>query len=114
METWRTILVAALALNAALGFGYRAYRLTKGGPLGDVVGQAILGLVLAGLAVGVAAEVEWTRWGALVYSVLFALIVMPLWTLAVLIPMKPRPLDYAFTAIYWFDLLLITAASLLV
>ena len=57
METWRIILVAALALNGVLGFGYRAYRLTKGGPLGDVVGQAILGLLLAGLAVGVAAEV---------------------------------------------------------
>ncbi|HYN36829.1 MAG TPA: hypothetical protein VEV82_07605 [Actinomycetota bacterium] len=115
MQTWRIILIAALSLNAVLGFGYRVYRLTKGGPLGDVVGQAILGLILAGLAVGVAAEVAaevaWLRWVALVYALAFGLLVMPFWTLAVLIPLKPGKIDYAFAIIYWIDLALITVTA---
>lgn len=111
MEMWRIILIAALSFNAVLGFGYRVYRLTKGGPLGDVVGQAILGLILAGLAVGVAAELAWTRWVALVYALAFGLLVMPVWTLAVLIPLKPGKIDYAFATIYWIDLALITVAA---
>ena len=112
METWRVILVVALGLNAVLGFGYRVFRLTKGGPLGDVIGQSILGLLLVGLAFGVAAETAWTRWAALVYALVFGVIVMPLWTLAVLIPMKPQPLDYAFTGVYWISLVVIVIATL--
>ncbi len=111
MSTWQVLLVAALALNAALGFGYRVYRLTKGGPLGDVTGQAILGLLLGGVAVGVALDQSWARWTALTYGLLFALVVMPLWTLAILIPMRPQRVDLAFTVVYWGTLVLIALAA---
>jgi hypothetical protein len=111
-HTWQTVLVVALALNAALGFGYRVYRLAKGGPLADVIGQAILGVALAGLAVAVGLDVDWARWPALVYGLLFGLVVMPIWTLAVLIPLRPRRPDYAFTILYWVNLFVIAAAAL--
>ena len=112
METWRVILIAALALNATTGFGYRVYRLTKGGPLGDVTGQAVLGLLLGGLAVAIGLEQGWARWAALIYGILFGLLVMPMWTLAVLFPMKPTGIDYAFTAVYWTALAVIVGAAL--
>ena len=51
----RTTLIVLLVLNASLGLGYRIFRLSKGGPMGDVIGQALLGALLAGTAVGVAA-----------------------------------------------------------
>ena len=35
--------MGALSLNAAIEAGYHTYRLTRGGPLSDVTGQAILG-----------------------------------------------------------------------
>jgi hypothetical protein len=106
------VLVGTLALNAALGFAYRVYRLTKGGPMSDVIGQAILGMVLATLALGAALGHAWARWGALVYAVVFGVVVMPIWILAVLIPLRPRAPDYAFTGIYWFALLAIAVAAL--
>ena len=106
--------MAGLSLNAVLGFGYRVYRLSKGGPLGDVIGQAVLGLVLIGVAVGVGAEWGWVRWVALAYAVLFAVIVMPVWVLAVLIPMKPTAVDYSFTIVYWLGLATIAIAAALV
>jgi hypothetical protein len=112
METWRLLLVGFLGLNAVLGFGYRVYRLTKGGPLGDVTGQAILGLLLGGIALGVAAEYGWARWAAVVYGLLFAVVVMPLWTLAILIPLRPERIDYAFTGVYWLTLVAISVAAL--
>lgn len=112
METSQIFLVAALGLNATLGFGYRVYRLTKGGPLGDVTGQAVLGLVLGGIAVAVAADQEWAKWAALAYGALFALAVMPLWTLAVLIPMRPQRIDLAFTGVYWATLVAIVVVAL--
>ena len=105
--------MGALALNAALGFGYRVYRLTKGGPLADVTGQAFLGLLLAGVAVTVALEQDWARWAALAYGLLFALVVMPIWTLAVLIPMRPGKIDLTFTIVYWTSLGLIALAAIL-
>lgn len=114
MELWETVLVAALGLNAVLGFGYRVYRLTKGGPLGDVTGQAVLGLLLAGAAVAIAADHGWARWVALFYGILFALIVMPVWTLAVLLPLRPGAIDYSFTGLYWGALVLIMIAALAV
>ena len=100
-DVWQTVLVAALALNAVLGFGYRVYRLTKNGPMADVIGQAILGVLLAATAVAVALDAGWAKWIALVYGLLFGAIVMPIWVLAVLIPQKPEAPDYAFTAVYW-------------
>ncbi len=110
---WRYVLVTALAVNALAGFGYRLYRYRKGGPIGDVWGQAILGLLLAALAAATALGAGWPRWPALVYAALFAFVVMPIWTLGVLIPLPPRRLDYAFTALYWTTLLVIAASALL-
>jgi hypothetical protein len=114
MSTWTTVLVGALALNAALVPVYRVYRLTKGGPMVDVVGGSILGGLLALLALATAAEWAWARWGALSYALLFGIIVMPLWTLAVLIPLRPRGPDYAFTAVYWISLIVIGIAAIAV
>jgi len=112
MSTWATVLVVALALDAALVPVYRIYRLTKGGPMVDVVGGAILGAILVFLATGTALDWSWARWGALIYSLLFAVIVMPLWTLAVLIPLRPQGPDYVFTAVYWTSLVLIAVAAI--
>jgi hypothetical protein len=109
---WRTVLVVALALNAGLGFGYRVYRLTKGGPIADVWGQAILGVLLAVTAAAVGMDFGWGRWVALVYGLLFGLAVLPVWILGVLIPMRPRTPDYAFTAVYWLALIIIVVAAL--
>ncbi len=113
-DGFRTLLIAALAANAALGFGYRVYRLSKGGPVGDVVGQAILGALLAATAVAAAERVGAARWAALLYGVLFGVVVMPLWTVAVLIPLRPEWPDYAFTAVYWACLAAIVVAALAV
>jgi hypothetical protein len=44
--------------------------------------------------------------------VVFGVVVMPIWILAVLIPLRPRAPDYAFTGIYWFALLAIAVAAL--
>ncbi|HYI45654.1 MAG TPA: hypothetical protein VE174_09400 [Actinomycetota bacterium] len=110
-ETWRNILVAALAVNAAIGFGYRVYRLAKGGPIADVWGQAVLGVLLALIAMAVAFGLDWARWIAVGYGLLFGLVVMPVWVLGVLLPMRPRALDYAFTGVYWGLLLLIAVAG---
>lgn len=112
-EPWRNILIGALAVNAALGFGYRVYRLAKGGPIADVWGQALLGVVLGAIAVGLGLGAEWLRWLALGYALLFALLVMPVWVLGVLIPLRPRVIDYAFTLCYWVLLLVIALAALL-
>ena len=112
MELWESLLVAGLGLNAVLGFGYRVYRLAKGGPLGDVTGQAILGVLLAGTAVSFAADQGWARWVALTYGLVFALIVMPVWTLAVLLPLRPGVVDYGFTGLYWGALVVIVLAAL--
>lgn len=111
-DAWHILLAGALALNAALGFGYRVYRLTLRGPLGDVIGQAVLGLVLVALAIAAATEQGWARWGAILYALLFGVVVMPLWILAVLIPSEPRAPDYAFTATYWLVLLVILVAAI--
>ena len=105
--------MVALALNAALGFGYRVYRLGKGGPLADVTGQAILGLLLGGLATAVAVNAGWARWAALTYALLFGLVTMPIWVFAVLIPLPPGKADYAFTTIYWLTLITIGISSIL-
>ena len=113
-DTWRTILVAALALNAALGLGYRIYRLSQRGPVADVVGQAVLALVLGALAAAISQDVGWPRWAALVYGLLFGVVVMPIWTLAVLIPLEPRRIDYAFTVSYWALLAVIVVTAIAV
>ena len=108
----RTTLIILLVLNASLGLGYRIYRLTRSGPMGDVIGQALLGAVLAGAALGVAAGWDLARWVALAYAALFALVVMPLWTLAVLVPMRPDRVDLTFTIAYWAVLIGIFIAAL--
>jgi hypothetical protein len=110
--TASTVLVGALALNAAFVPVYRVYRLMKGGPMTDVVGGAILGVVLAFLTVAAAADWGWARWGALFYALIFGMVVMPLWTLAVLIPLRPRAPDYVFTVGYWISLVVIAVAAI--
>jgi heme/copper-type cytochrome/quinol oxidase subunit 4 len=109
---WRTILIVALGINAALGFGYRVYRLSKGGPMADVWGQAILAVLLTVDATLIAAGHGWARWAALAYGLLFALVVLPVWILGVLIPMRPERSDYAFTAIYACSLLVVVVAAI--
>lgn len=111
-DTWRAVLVGALLVNAAAGVGYRVYRLGKGGPRSDVVGQAILGVLLAGLAAALAAGAGWPRWGALGYALLFGVVVMPVWVLAVLIPLRPAAVDYVFTAVYWLLLATVAVAAI--
>ncbi len=112
-DAWRIALIVLLVLNASLGLGYRIFRLIKkGGPLGDVIGQAVLAVLLAATAAGVSAGWDVARWIAVVYSALFALVVMPLWTLAVLVPMRPERLDLAFAVGYWVALIGILVAAL--
>jgi hypothetical protein len=111
-ETWRDLLIAALAINAAIGFGYRVYRLSKGGPIADVWGQAALGVLLGVMAVVLALGVGWARWVALLYGLLFGLVVMPVWVLGVLLPLRPRAVDYTFTGVYWGLLIVIAIAAI--
>nr|MBA3430594.1 hypothetical protein [Actinomycetota bacterium] len=54
----------------------------------------------------------WPRWPALIYGVVFAIVVMPVWTLAVLIPLPPSRADYAFTAVYWVVLIVVVIAAI--
>jgi hypothetical protein len=109
---WRTILIVALGINAALGFGYRVYRLSKNGPIADVWGQAALAVLLAIDATLIASGQGWARWVALGYGLLFALVVLPIWILGVLIPMRPQRPDYAFTAVYACGLLVVVVAAI--
>ena len=111
-DQWRVVLIAGLAVNAALGFGYRVYRLGKGGPIGDVWGQAVLGVVLGALAILIAAGATWARWPSLAYAVIYAFGAMPVWVLGVLIPLPPRAIDYAYAAVYWLGLLVIGVAAI--
>ena len=110
--SWEGFLVALLVVNGCLAFGYRVYRLTRGGPMADVIGQGILALVTITTALLVAGDAGWARWIAFGYACLFGLIVMPIWTLAVLIPLPPSAPDYAFTALYWLSLVAIGVAAL--
>jgi hypothetical protein len=111
-DMWRTMLSAALCVNAAGGFAYRLFRLSKGGPLGDVLGQALLGILLLALAVATATGASFATSASLVYAALFGVVVMPLWVVAVLIPMRPQRLDLVFTAVYWLALIVIGVAAL--
>jgi hypothetical protein len=111
-SAWQTVLIVALSTNAVLGLAYRLYRLTKKGPLADVVGQAILAVVLLGLAAAILEDQAWARWPSLAYALLFAVIVMPIWTLGVLLPMRPRAIDYGFTGVYWATLAVIAVAAI--
>ena len=112
MTAPETVLVGALVFNAVIGLAYRVFRLTRGGPMADVIGQAILGALLLMLAAGVAAEWNPARWVALAYALIWGLAVMPVWVLGVLIPLRPRWYDYAFTAAYWVALGVTAAAAI--
>jgi hypothetical protein len=111
-DFWSVALSGGLATNAALGFVYRIFRLMHGGPFGDVIGQAILGILLGALAVVVASGTEWARWAALLYGLLFGIVIMPVWTVAVLIPMRPGRMDVCFTVIYWMILAVIIVSAI--
>jgi len=111
-ESWQLLLVIALAFNGLLGFGYRLYRLPRGGARADVNGQALLCVILAAMALALALGAGWPRWPALVYGLLFGVVVMPIWVLAVLIPGSPGRLDFLFTALYWIVLFAIVVGAL--
>lgn len=111
-ESWQVVTVVALLFNALLGFGYRLYRLQRGGSRADVNGQALLGVILIALAVALMLGEGWPRWPAFVYGLLFGVVVMPIWVLAVLIPGSPGKLDYTFTAVYWIVLFAIVVSAL--
>jgi hypothetical protein len=70
--------------------------------------------LLVGLAIGVLAGLGAATVGGLVYGAFYGIVVMPIWTLAVLLPMRPGPLDYAFTVVYWSLLALIVIAAVAV
>lgn len=112
-HTWQMILSTTLVLNGVLIACYRFLRLKKGGPKADAIGGAALGMILVILASLIALDVGWARWPAFLYAALFALIVMPIWTLAVLIPLRPGAPDWAFTGAYWTSLFVIGVAALL-
>lgn len=103
--------MGSLIFVAVLGFIYRAYRMTKGGPAADVWGQGILGLCLVLIALGVSPDVGWPRWSALAFAVVFGVVVMPVWVLSVLIPMRPGVVDYVFTAAYWSGIVIVGIAA---
>lgn len=109
---WRYLLVGGLALNAVTGFGYRVYRLTKGGPMPDVWGQAVLGVFLALLAVLIGFGADWARWLALAYAAIYAFVGMPVWILGVLLPLPPRAIDYAYAVVYSAVLIVIAVAAI--
>lgn len=109
---WRIVLSAALCINAVSGFGYRLFRLTKGGPMGDVLGQSVLGALLVALSFAVLAQAPFAVGASLFYALLFGLVVMPLWVVAVLIPLRPQRIDFAFTVVYWLALIVIAVAAL--
>lgn len=111
MNLWHAALAGALVANALLGVVYRLYRLARGGPRADVTGQAILAGVLLLVAGGVVAGAGWARWVALAYGVLFGVVVMPLWLLAVFIPMRPRAVDRVYAVAYWAALGVIVVAA---
>jgi hypothetical protein len=110
-ESWQVVTVTGLVLNALLGFGYRLYRLPRGGSRADVNGQALLGVMLIALAVALSFGAGWPRWPAIVYGLLFGVLVMPIWVLAVLIPSSPGRVDYAFTVVYWILLFVIVGGA---
>jgi hypothetical protein len=109
---WQGILVATLVTNGLALAVYRSYRFTKGGPRADAVGGAVLGALLVLLAALVLNDASWARWVALGYALFFAVIVTPIWTLAVLIPLPPGRLDYAFAVLYEGTLIAIALAAL--
>jgi hypothetical protein len=111
-ETWETVLVVGLVVNAIIGLGYRVYRRTKGGPIADVWGQAILAVLLVAIASGIALGADSLRWVALVYAAVFTFLAMPVWVLGVLLPLRPRAIDYSFTITYWALLIAIGIAAL--
>lgn len=113
MSAWETTLLALLLINGAVVLGYRVFRLTRGGPLPDVIGGAVLATLLAVAAALLWTGSDWVRWATLAYGLVFGLLVMPVWVLGVLIPLPPGRVDHAFTAVYWASLLGIVVASLL-
>jgi len=112
-EAGVTTLAIALAINAVIGFAYPVYRLSRGDPMGDVIGRAILGTLLCVIAAFVVLDHGWARWVAFAYGTFFAVVVMPIWVLAVLIPLRPGPIDYTYTTTYWLTLILIATIALL-
>ena len=78
----------------------------------DLYGGMALALLLVGVAAGVLAEFGWMRWVAFGYAALFALVVTPIWVLAVVIPARPDTLEKALVGAYWLSLAAIAVAAL--
>ncbi len=64
------------------------------------------------LAAAALSDQGWARWPSLGYALLFGVIVMPVWTLGVLLPSRPRAIDYTFTIVYWVALGVIAVAAI--
>ncbi len=108
-----TALAIVLVANGLIAFGYRIFRWkAKSGPLEDAIGGGILAVLLGLLSLGVA-DLGWARWLAFGYGIFFAVIVVPIWTLAVLIPGRPGRIDYAFAGLYEVSLGAIAVLALL-
>lgn len=108
-----TTLALSLAWVALLGVGYRFYRYrNRRGPLEDFLGQVVLGVVLLLLAAAATAEVGAIKWTALGFGLIFGVVVMPIWILAVFIPGEPRKIDYWFVALYYLGLVATVVAAL--
>jgi hypothetical protein len=69
-------------------------------------------VLLVALAAAVLSEASFAAWASLVYALLFGVVVMPLWVVAVLIPLRPERVDLSFTAVYWLALIVIAVAAL--
>jgi hypothetical protein len=111
-DPWRVVLVVALICSGLSAAGYRAYRFTRGGPRADAIGGAVLALLLVLVAAGVGADLSWARWVALVYGLVFGILVTPVWILGVYIPSRPEPLDHALTGLYLLSLVTTIVAAL--
>lgn len=107
-------MVVSLIVSGVLAFGYRLYRMRKGGPTPDAVGGAVLAVGLAGVAIAFASGTLWVRWIALGYALLFGLVVTPIWVLAVFIPARPRPWETLVIVAYWISVATVGVSAIAV
>ncbi len=82
--------------------------------MADVVGGAVLAILLILSAIFVGQGAGWVRWPAFAYALLFGLVVMPVWTLGVYLPSRPGAGDHVVIGLYWASLVSIGVAALLV
>lgn len=105
------MLVGALVVNGLIALVHRVLRHRRGGPINDVYGGIGLCLLLLALAGGIAAGAHGLRWAALSYALVFAVVVTPVWVLAVVIPARPEPREYILVGAYWASLVAIAVGT---